>query len=200
MLIDFEYIDIERTVMYRYYYNYIEDIQLLSYDERIGRLAIMLKNDPYFMDSYSLLYQEYINLNYTYSANNILEIGYKQIINILDINDKSLKKLSWRYIQNKHIIRFLINYGINLWLNNKINEALNLLLKVLKLNTSDPIGIRYYIMAIKEGFKSKEAFEAYFAIDDTSLEYESIKNWFAKNLYKYQILNIIYTHPKKIND
>jgi len=34
--------------------------------------------------------------------------AYLVSINILDINDKSLKKLSWRYIQNKHIYTGII--------------------------------------------------------------------------------------------
>lgn len=57
--------------------------------------------------------------------------------------------LEWGWLENRHIIRTILNKAISLWENNHMDEALNLFRNLLKTNPNDNVGARYYILAIR---------------------------------------------------
>ena len=53
-------------------------------------------------------------------------------------------------LENRHIIRALINMGVLLWKEGNSDESYGLFMHLLKSNPMDNAGVRYYILAILE--------------------------------------------------
>ena len=90
--------------------------------------------------------------------------------------------MEWIYLENRHIIRTILNKAISLWDKGENEEALDLLRKLLKTNPDDNIGARNYILAIRTGM-THAGFENKF--DKGGCYDSTLYDWFDKNHKKY---------------
>jgi tetratricopeptide (TPR) repeat protein len=149
------FVDKNHSVMTEYY-------DFLNLEERASaktekKMKKFIQEDPQFFDPYLILFELYKNEGDLEKAEKILEQAFKKAIEkITDKKGNWPKEMSWTYLENRHIIRTLLNKALNLWVKGKNEEALKLLRKLLRSNPRDNIGARHYILAIHLGMKFDE--------------------------------------------
>src|SRR5947209_5365511 len=60
-------------------------------------------------------------------------------------------RLEWGWIENRHIIRALLNQALTQWERGETEAALDLFRKLLRACPQDNIGTRHYLLAMREG-------------------------------------------------
>lgn len=147
------------------------------------QLEQLIKRDPYYLDPYLLLYMILEDEGNLKEAEKMLNNAYKRALKMItDENGNWPDIMRWGHIENRHIIRAILNKAILLWREKKTEEALDLLRKLLRTNPNDNIGARDYILAIRMNM-SFEEFErrfnkgGYYDID--------LVNWFDENYKKF---------------
>ena len=151
-------------------------------DEIKNRLAQLIERDPYFLDSYLLMYEILMNEGNEEEAVRYLDDAYEKAMEIIKIGDRWPYRLEWDWIENRHIIRAILNKAIYLWAEEKNDEALELFRRLLKMNPPDQIGARFYILAIRKGI-SFEEFEERF--NKEGKYDDSLFQWFDENFKEY---------------
>ena len=117
----------------------------------------------------------------------IMENGLKRAIDLVDNNGRFPDELPWGFMENRHIIRMIFNFGMFVWMNEDKEIALNIFMELLKSNHNDNIGARYSIVAILEGFNSQEEYEEQFeSKDGQSMDYTELEEWFYKSAKKHK--------------
>ncbi len=146
-----DFIDKDRKVIDEYY-NIQDNFTGKNVNATILALKKLIKEDPYFFDSYLMIFNLLNSSGKSKEAEEIITQGYSKALDlILDKTGNWPLKLEWGWLENRHIIRLLINVGITLWKKEKHEEALELFEKLLKSNPNDNGGVRYFILAILEG-------------------------------------------------
>ena len=130
-----EFVDKEHRVMSDFY-----DI-CERYNERnkalIKReLRQLIEEDPDFLDPYLFLYQILEDEGNLKEAEKILNEAYRRAIALITDKDGSWPDiLKWGWLENRHIIRTILNKALSLWRNNAIEEPLYLSPPLLKKNS-----------------------------------------------------------------
>lgn len=147
------------------------------------RLERLIKKDPYFLDSYLLLFVILQDEGDFLEAERVLNNAYKKAIELITDEEGNWPDiLEWVVLQNRHIIRTILNKAIWSWRSRNTGEALDLLRKLLKTNPRDNIGARNYILAIRMGMTFEE-FEGRF---NKSGYYDmELVDWFDENYKKF---------------
>jgi len=177
-----EFIDKDRKVAAAYY-----DLQE-KYDGTNAKttktkIEKLIKEDPDFFDTYLLLLNILEDEGKFEEAAQILEVAFNRAINIItDKNGNWPDMLEWGLLENRHIIRTILNKAILLWDFKQFDEALDLLRKLLKTNPGDNIGARDYILAIRMNM-SFEDFEKRF--NKGGFYDNELSDWFEKNYKKF---------------
>jgi len=173
-----EFVDKDHRVMSDFY-----DI-CERYNERNKALVKkelkeLIEEDPDFLDPYLFLYQILEDEGDLNRAEKILNEAYRRAIALITDKDGSWPDvLEWGWLENRHIIRTILNKALSLWRNNEIEESLDLFRKLLKTNPNDNIGARFYILAIRMGM-SLDDFEDRF---NKGGYYDSeMIDWFDRN-------------------
>ena len=187
---EYEFIDIDRLEISEEYYEFLENPIADDYMKSEKILKKMINKDPYFFDPYTVLHEYYLNENKVEKAFNLMLKGYKNAIELIEKNGKFPDILRWGFIENRHIIRVIFNFATLLWLADKKDDALEILLKLYKSNPDDNIGARYSILALLEGFESQEHLEEEFDGGNGYVDWQKQEEWFVKNIKKYKKLNI----------
>ncbi len=174
-----EYIDKDRDKIRITYYDLMENIEVLERKDLEDKLRELINLDADFLDPYLILYEMYLEEDKKKKADEILDDAYSRAIKLItDKNGRWPDILDWSWLENRHIIRTILNKAMSLWDNGDTEEALNLLRKLLKTNPYDNIGARHYILAIRMGMSLKE-FERRF---DRGGYYDSeLSDWFDEN-------------------
>ncbi len=174
-----EYIDKDRDKIRITYYDLMENIEVLERKDLEDKLRELINLDVDFLDPYLILYEMYLEEDKKKKADEILDDAYSRAIKLItDKNGRWPDILDWSWLENRHIIRTILNKAMSLWDNGDTEEALNLLRKLLKTNPYDNIGARHYILAIRMGMSLKE-FEERF---DRGGYYDSeLSDWFDEN-------------------
>jgi tetratricopeptide (TPR) repeat protein len=177
-----EFIDKDHKVMDAYY-----DL-CESYDgsnaKRIKReLRKLIEQDPDFLDTSVMLFSILHDEGKLEEAESVLDQAFQRAIKrITDKNGQWPDELRWGCLENRHIIRTIVNKGISLWIENKNREALDLFRKLLKTNPNDNPGVRDFILGIRMGMSYRE-FEKKF---DRGGFYDSeLDVWFERNRGKF---------------
>jgi len=112
-------------------------------------------------------------------AERVLDEAYDRALKLIkDKKGNWPDLLRWGWLENRHIIRTILNKAISLWESKKMMNALDLFRKLLKTNPGDNVGARYYILAIRMDMSLKE-FEKRF---DRGGYYDNkLVAWFDKN-------------------
>ncbi|MEA3432235.1 MAG: tetratricopeptide repeat protein [candidate division WOR-3 bacterium] len=173
-----EYVDKDHRVMH-IYYDLCEKYNGSNSKSIKRQLKRLIEKDPNFLDSYSLLYKILQDEGNLPEAEKVLNNAYERALKLItDKKGNWPDVLEWGWLENRHIIRAILNKAISLWKNKKFDNALDLFRKLLKTNPGDNVGTRDYILAIRMNM-SFEEFENRFnkgGYYDTELS-----DWFDEN-------------------
>ena len=142
-------------------------------------LRRLIEEDPDFLDSYLMLYQILEDEGDFKEAEKVLDEAYRRAITLITDKDGSWPDvLEWGWLENRHIIRTILNKALLLWRKEKVEESLDLFRRLLKTNPNDNVGARYYILAIRMNMGFEE-FEDRF---NKGGYYDSeMMDWFDRN-------------------
>jgi len=178
-----EYVDKDHKVMGSYYdlcekYSNGSSVKIIK-----RQLKQLIEKDQDFLDSYLLLYDILQNEGDLQEAENILDEAYERALrSITDEKGNWPDVLEWGWLENRHIIRTILNKAISLWKKSQSDDALDLLRKLLKTNPGDNVGARNYILAIRMNM-SFEEFENHF---NKGGYYDmELSDWFDKNCKRF---------------
>ncbi|WP_456470121.1 IS1096 element passenger TnpR family protein [Caminibacter sp.] len=166
------------------YQSLSDKLETLPVDEAEKKLKNFIKRNPKCFEVYLDLYFLLLQKGEIKEAYKLLEKGYKKIDKMfIDEFGEWPDVMEWGWMENRPIIRLLVNYGIYLWKMERTDESLNLFKKLLEMNPNDNPGVRYFILAIKEGmsfqeFDNKFNKGGYYTVE--------IDEWFEKNYLKYK--------------
>jgi len=184
---EYEFIDIDRFEVSEMYWDFLESLDTQDIKKSIKMLKKIIKTDPDFFDAYITLHEYYLYDKEPKKALDILTKGYKRAMDLVLDRGQFPDKLSWMFVENRHIIRVIFNYANMMWMVENKKEALRLFNLLLKSNSDDNIGARYSIVALLEGYESQGHFEEEFENDDgSSLDGMAIHKWFEKHAKKHQ--------------
>jgi len=176
-----EYVDERHKGSERFYYaceKYEGNPQALA---KIMRKLI--REDLDYFDPYLTLHGMYCGTERKKDAESILEEAYNRALKkITGEKGEWPETMEWIYLENRHIIRTILNKAISLWDKGENEEALDLLRKLLKTNPDENIGARNYILAIRTGM-THAGFENKF--DKGGCYDSTLYDWFDKNHKKY---------------
>lgn len=116
------------------------------------QLKGMIEKDPDFLDPYLMLYYMLLAEGDTVGAKKELDTAYERALNLItDEEGRWPDVLRWVWLENRHIIRTVLNKAIWLWIEWDLEGALDLFRRLLRSNPVDNVGARNYIMAIQNG-------------------------------------------------
>lgn len=178
-----EFIDEDREVMDAYY-ELCERYEGKDVGFIKRQLSELIEKDPDFLDPYLMLYRTLEDEGNSRVAKGVLNSAYERAVDLItDEGGKWPDELEWGWLENRHIIRTILNKAISLWDDGEIEEALELFRKLLDTNPADHVGARHYILAIRMGM-SLEEFENRF---NKGGYYDSeLMEWFDENYEKFQ--------------
>lgn len=173
------YVDKDHVVMSGYYdlcENYRNGSSTKVMKRRLNQL---IEEDQDFLDSYLLLYEILQSEGNLPEAEKILDNAYERALKLITDKKGSWPDvLEWGWLENRHIIRTILNKAISLWKKGEIDGALDLFRRLLKTNPGDNVGARDYILAIRMNM-SFEEFENHF---NKGGYYDmELSDWFDKN-------------------
>ena len=183
-----EFIDKDRFKVNELYWEFIESAEADDVKKSIKILKSIIKKDANYFDPYITLHKYYLMDGDFKNAIKTIEDGFQKAIDLIDKNGRFPDELPWGFMENRHIIRMIFNFGMFIWENDEDKEiALNIFMELLKSNHNDNIGARYSIVAILEGFTSQEEYEEQFESESGhGLEYTKLEEWFYKSAQKYK--------------
>jgi tetratricopeptide (TPR) repeat protein len=182
----YEFIDVDRFKVNEMYWDFLERDER-DFKKGIKRLKEIIKSDPDFYDAYITLYEYHLYNKEPKKALDILTKGYNRAMDLLMPHGRFPDKLSWMFIENRHIIRVIFNYANMMWTVENKKEALRLFTMLLKSHPDDNIGARYVIVALLEGYESQEHFDEQFSDDGgMSLDAMALHHWFEKHAPKHK--------------
>lgn len=177
-----QFIDVQRPVS--------EKLKKILEEEKndipklISDLKKLIEEDPYYLETYIKLSEIMENEGYIKEAEEIVLQALERAMELLKGEDGKLpQSVPWEYETNRHIIRAILEAGITLWEVGEIDEALRVLKLLYKLVPGDPIGVRYYILAILEGMGFEE-FELTFG-KNGGYDIKSLEEWFERHKEKF---------------
>lgn len=177
-----EYVDKDHMVM-DIYYDLCEKYNGSNAKSIKKQLKQLIEKDPNFLDTYLLFYEILQDEGNLLEAKKVLNDAYERALKLITDKEGNWPDiLEWGWLENRHIIRTILNKAISLWKNKKIDNALDLFRKLLKTNPVDNVGARDYILAIRMNM-SFEEFEKRFnkgGYYDTELS-----DWFNENYKRF---------------
>jgi len=146
------FVDKERQISNKYY-EYLDSEDQNNSKKTIKIMKEFIKNDPQFFDPYTILAEELQKNGKINEAVNILNKGFHKAVDLItDEWGKWPDELHWDYLENRHIIRVILNKALSYWIQEQRTLALDLLRKLLHSNHNDNIGARTYMLAILLGW------------------------------------------------
>lgn len=185
---EYEFIDRDRFNVNELYWEFLESPEADDVKKSIKALKSMITKDADYFDPYITLHEYYLMDGDHKNAIKIMEEGFKRAIDLVDNNGRFPDELPWAFMENRHIIRMIFNFGMFVWANDENKEiALNIFMELLKSNHNDNIGARYSIVAILEGFNSQDEYEEQFESEDGHiLDYMKLEKWFYQSAQKHK--------------
>jgi len=143
----------------------------------ITSLKRLINEDPYYLETYVYLAEILENEGHIKEAEELLTEALKKAFELIKDEEGRLPdRLEWKHETNRHIIKAILEAGIMFWEIGEIDRALEVLKTLYRLDPDDPIGVRYYILAILEGMGFEE-FELTFG-KNGGYDKESLEKWF----------------------
>lgn len=149
----------------------------------IKKLKALIEKDPDFLDPYTLLAELYKERNQPKKAKQATDSAYLKALNLITSGKGKWPKLiDWRFIENRHVIRALLNKAMMEWDEGNNDVAIDLFRKLVKSNPEDNIGARHFLLAATMGF-TMLGFELKF---DKGGHYGmELFEWFEEHCWRY---------------
>ncbi|MHB9030614.1 MAG: tetratricopeptide repeat protein, partial [Candidatus Latescibacterota bacterium] len=177
-----EFVDRNHDVMSSYY-NIAQAYTNRNRKMTRAKLSRLIQRDPDFFDSYIILSRVALSEGNAEEARQLLDTAYERALRyITDEEGNWPDILEWSWLENRHIIRTFVHKGIQYWRDGKKEEALRLYRKALRTNPGDHPGIRYFILAIREGM-SFEEYDGRFT--QGGFYTPEVAEWFDREMKKY---------------
>lgn len=142
-----EFIDKDRNVMDEYY-----DLLDSGLTEAglLKSMMQLIRKDSDFLDPYIVSADILLRSNKIKSGFQLIEEAYNRALHlIIDENGKWPKRMSWGFLQNRHIMRAIERHAFISWEENDFKLALEIYRKLLRVNINDNQGARYAILALR---------------------------------------------------
>lgn len=177
-----EFVDKDHEVM-GIYYDLCEEYDGSNVSSIKRQLKQLIEKDPDFLDSYLRLYEILQDEGNLPEAEKVLDEAYERAVKVItDKKGNWPDVLEWGWLENRHIIRTILNKAISLWRSGETDSALDLLRKLLRTNPGDNVGARDFILAIRMDM-SFEEFELRF---NRGGYYDmELTEWFDENYRKF---------------
>lgn len=159
--------DLYLKLMDKYDFDLTNAISVEELDEVETSLLRIIKKHPDFFPAYKELHEFYAQFEDDHKEEaKYLELSYKMALDIVrgKTNEWPLK-MSWYFIENRPVIRALIGGAISRWEQGKTDEAADVFRNLLKTNYNDNPGVRFLLLAIREGMTFQQ-YEKRFSIGD----------------------------------
>lgn len=181
------FIDKDHEVMYRFYEIAEKNI---SNAKMLKEMQKLISEDPNFLDPYLVVADILSSQNQNKKAAAILHEAYERALMIIvDEMGRWPKELPWGFLENRHIMRAINQQALFYWEIGKIDEALDIFRKLLRVNPQDNQGVRYNILAIKMGLGIDEWTKPFGVQEDgeiLGLDAFKVSDWFDKNSKKFE--------------
>ena len=172
-----EFLEKGRPVMGEYY-------DILESSHNTEDIRILIERDPDFYDSYLYVTNDLRKSGHESEARELENKAFKRArIRIEDKQGNWPDRISWGWLENRHIIRALGVGADNLWKDGKTDEALDIYRKLFRSNFDDNIGARYAIIALRMGLGYDQYIKQVWP--QSSVPAEHISKWFRKNAPKF---------------
>ncbi len=177
-----EFVDKKRPVM-REWYDLIERAENLGIEGIKEEAKELIKKDPDFLDPYTLLFEILQDEGDFEGAEAMLDEAYQRAIRLITDKEGNWPDLlEWGFLENRHIIRAIVNKGLWLWDNGENEEALSIFRNLLRTNENDNVGARFYILGIRMDMTFEEFQDRF---DKGGYYDRDIVEWFAENMDKF---------------
>lgn len=181
------FIDKERPVMNRFYGILEKD---LSSSELLDAMQKLIEQDKDFYEPYlaaaDILFSESKNDE---AAEFLMQAYVEAVARISDEDGNWPDEMEWKFTENRHILRVLEEYGLFLWENDYIDEALELFRRMLCMNPDDEQGVRYNMLAIKMHLGVYDWDEPFIIKDEhgceVDLDDDKIDRWFQQHAQQF---------------
>ncbi len=145
------FIDSEHPIAESYYELLDRNISVIKMKKELENL---IEKDKTFYDPYIVLADILVKERKQKEAEILLYTAFIDAVKrISDTNGNFPKNLEWGFLENRHIIRIIDRWALELWEKDKTEEALEIFRKLLHSNPNDNIGARQSILAIRLGLK-----------------------------------------------
>ena len=179
-----EFVDKDHPVMHEYYRLLETGPDASSLKKELWRL---IDQDPLFFDPYLALAKILLEEGKPRIAHGLIHGAYERAIPLIaDKEGNWPRKMEWGVLENRHILRAITQYAHLLWEEGKLEEALDVCRRLLKMSPSDNLGIRFVILAIRLrlGPKSEDAFGMADLAGQT-MDATKVNDWFERNARKF---------------
>lgn len=180
-----EFIDKNRNVMDEYYDLMDSDLSKAGLFKSMTRL---IRKDPDFLDPYIVSADILLRSNKIRFGLKLIEEAYNRALClIVDENGKWPKRISWGFLENRHIMRAIERYAYISWEENNPILALEIYRKLLRVNINDNQGARYAILALRMGLDSDWDLKLVVKKGRMAglIDAKKIDDWFNKNSKKF---------------
>lgn len=180
------FIDKDHAVMSEFYEITDMDISTVQILKEMQRLIGI---DEDFYDPYLIVADILLSKGRDEEADAMLQEAYERAaMTIADSKGRWPKEMLWGFLENRHLMRALEYYSLSCWETGKIDEALDIFRRLLRVNPNDNQGMRYNILAIRMGLDFEEwekPFESKHNGEVVGLDAFKMSDWFRKNVENF---------------
>jgi tetratricopeptide (TPR) repeat protein len=174
------------SVMSEYYDVLDRDLSPIRLKKVMNKL---IKKDPLFFDPYLILADILYSENKPEEARELLSNAYVRAVKrIADKDGNWPKRMEWGWLENRHIMRFIVRYAYLCWEEGGTEEALDIFRNLLRANPDDNQGVRYAILAIKLGLGpdwDDEFLVTKGPMAGEALDARKVMDWFEKHARRF---------------
>ena len=178
-----EFLDKNHSVMSDYY----DILEAPTSDEKLKEvMKRSIEKDPDFYDAYLVLSE--LEEDPDTSRALMKEAFERAVQRIADVNGDWPVSMIWGWLENRHLMRALERWALELWEEGNTDEALDIFRRLFHANPGDNQGVRHSILALCLGLGTDWC--APFEIKDGPMAGEAIdlratSDWFEENAKKF---------------
>lgn len=181
-----EFVDQHHAVMHEYYRLLETGPGGSNLKKELWRL---IDKDRFFFDPYLALAKILLEEGKPKIAHGLIRAAYEEAIPLIaDKEGNWPQRMEWGCLENRHILRTIMQYAHVVWEEGRPDEALDLFRKLLKMNPYDNLGARFAILAIRLGLGPE--WEDAFVVEDgpmagQTMDADRVDHWFRRNARKF---------------
>lgn len=178
---DGNFFDAERSVMHAFYdlmAEYEDDDE--PTEAQVSALRQLIAQDPDFYDTY-------VALGNILGGDEGRELQRDACTRALGrIRSNSfVRRVPWGYLENRHLLRTILNEAIACWEDQSTENALFLFKTLLELCPDDNLGASFYLLAVREGMSFAQFEERFMDPSGVGYVANKLNPWFTKNSPRY---------------